>query len=136
MSVATIGLMGLLIARHRTNFARLAKGTEPKVNFRRKKTDRHPSGRILTVLLVAIATGGGATALTINAARKPEATAGPYRLTIADRAVTGHQRAERLAFADGGKLLIATCPRYGAGDDLPGDRGPDPRPRPRPGIGR
>ncbi|WP_435017013.1 glycerol-3-phosphate 1-O-acyltransferase PlsY [Tundrisphaera sp. TA3] len=113
MSVATIGLMGLLIARHRTNFTRLARGTEPKVKFGKKNRDRHPSGRIATILIVLLATGGGATALALNASRKAEVVAGDFRLTIADRTVTGHQRAERLAFADGGKVLIATCPRYG-----------------------
>lgn len=113
MSFATIGLMGLLILRHRSNFARLARGTEPKVGFRKKAEDRHPSGRIATILIVLLATGGGATALALNASRKIEVEAGPYRLSIADRTVTGHQRAERLAFGDGGKVLIATCPRYG-----------------------
>ena len=36
LSIASIGLMGLLIARHRANLARLAAGTEPRISLRRR----------------------------------------------------------------------------------------------------
>ena len=48
----------------------------------------------------------------IQAVRRPELTVGPYRLVETARVATGHQRAERLAFADRGRLLAVTCPRY------------------------
>src|SRR5262249_36443158 len=37
---------------------------------------------------------------------------GRYTVAEVARAGTGHQRAERVAFADGGRLLAVTCPRY------------------------
>jgi len=113
MSLASIGLMGLLIARHRKNLARLAAGTEPKVNLRRRKAGDRPAGKVATLLLVALAALGGAGALAVNAGRRAEVDTGPYHAAEVARVATGHQRAERLAFADGGKLLAATCPRYG-----------------------
>ncbi len=44
MTVASLGLMGLLIVRHRKNLVRIGAGTEPKVNLRKKK--KRPEGRI------------------------------------------------------------------------------------------
>lgn len=35
-----------------------------------------------------------------------------FRLVVAHRITTGHQRAERVAFLDGGKALAVSCPRY------------------------
>ncbi len=116
MSLASIGLMGLLIARHRKNLARIAAGTEPRVDLRKKKADRdrqRPPGKAATALVVALATLGGAGALAVNAGRKAEVDAGPYHAAEVARVATGHQRADRLAFADRGRLLAATCPRYG-----------------------
>lgn len=109
MSALTLGLMALLIARHRKNLARIAAGTEPKVAFRKK---RPPSGRVrvgLVVLLVAAAAGTG---LAVNASRRPELIVAGHRLVEVSRYAPGQQRAERLAFLDGGRLLVATCPRY------------------------
>jgi glycerol-3-phosphate acyltransferase PlsY len=39
MSLATLGLLVMLIYRHRKNFARIAAGTEPKVHLRRPPND-------------------------------------------------------------------------------------------------
>jgi acyl-phosphate glycerol 3-phosphate acyltransferase len=114
MTVASMGLMALLIVRHRKNLARIWDGTEPKIHLRKKK--ERPSGCIstwlvvvLAMLLVVVAVGGFAW----NASRTFEVIAGPYRVSEVARVATGHQRAERLVFADHGKLLAATCPRYG-----------------------
>jgi glycerol-3-phosphate acyltransferase PlsY len=60
----------------------------------------------LTVLLAVVGLG-------VHASRRPEATVGPFRVVEVARVATGHQRAERLAFLDHGRLLAATCPRYG-----------------------
>jgi hypothetical protein len=115
MSVITCALLFLLIIRHRKNYARIAAGTEPKVSFR-KKRETPPAGRIAVSWLVALA--GVAALLIVGAAawkrvaRREELMVGRYTLAEVARAATGHQRAERVAFADGGKLLAVTCPRY------------------------
>jgi acyl-phosphate glycerol 3-phosphate acyltransferase len=114
LTVASIGLMGLLIVRHRKNLVRIGAGTEPKVNLRKKKKDKErPSGKIATVLVATLTALAGLGAFGLNARRKFEVVAGPYRIVEVARVATGHQRAERLVFADHGKLLAATCPRYG-----------------------
>ncbi len=111
LTVASVGLMALLIARHRKNLARIGAGTEPKIHLRRRK--ERPSGRAATILVVVLAVVGGGAGLALNAGRKFEAAVGPYRAAEVARVATGHQRAERLTFADRGRLLAATCPRYG-----------------------
>ena len=111
MSLATIALLILLVVRHRKNLARIGAGTEPKVPLGRKRP-KPPSGRVATGLLVAIVVAPLAVGLLIQAVRRPELTVGPYRLVETARVATGHQRAERLAFADRGRLLAVTCPRY------------------------
>ncbi len=114
MSIGSLGLFGLLIARHRKNLARIVDRTEPKVRFRKGRS--RPEGKASALLVIALAVGvlaAGSGALVANARRKVEIVAGPYRVAEVARAATGHQRAERLAFADRGKLLAATCPRYG-----------------------
>ena len=114
LTVASMGLMGLLIVRHRKNLVRIGAGTEPKIKLRKKKKDKErPSGRIATILVAALAALAGAGAFGLNARRKFEVVAGPYRVVEVARVATGHQRAERLVFLDKGKLLAATCPRYG-----------------------
>jgi acyl-phosphate glycerol 3-phosphate acyltransferase len=110
MTVASMGLMALLIVRHRKNLARIWAGTEPKINLRKKK--KRPEGRVAVYLVAVLAVVGVASGFALNASRKYEVIAGPYRVTEVARVATGHQRAERLAFADHGKLLAATCPRY------------------------
>jgi glycerol-3-phosphate acyltransferase PlsY len=112
MSALTIGLVALLIVRHRKNLARIGAGTEPKVSLRKKKP--HPEGRATLGLvfgLVAIALLA-VYALSVQAARRSELTLGAYQIVEVARAGTGHQRADRVAFADGGRLLAVTCPRY------------------------
>ncbi|AGA27380.1 glycerol-3-phosphate 1-O-acyltransferase PlsY [Singulisphaera acidiphila] len=110
MSVVTIGLFSLLVVRHRKNIVRIKEGTEPKVSFRKNR----PSGRVAWVLipilaLIAVAAIYG---LAAQANRRSELQLRPYDLTEVERVGTGHQRTERLAYADGGKLLAVTCPRY------------------------
>ncbi len=111
MSLATLALLLLLVVRHRTNIARIWAGAEPKVGMGRKGSTP-PSGRIATGLLVAIVVAPLALGLVIQAVRRPALTVGPYRLVETTRVATGLQRAERVAFADGGRLLAVTCPRY------------------------
>ena len=128
LSVASIGLMGLLIARHRKNLARLADGTEPRVSIGRGResddltsppssaADRRTLGLTPRALLILALIGlvGGATAAIYVwvTGQKAEVDAGPYHAEEVARVATGHQRVERLVFADGGNLLAATCPRY------------------------
>ena len=127
LSVATLGLMGLLIARHRPNLARLAAGTEPKVSFRRKEkaaaeatpppAEARRPGRVAPAALIVLVVAGAVAAMVggmvLWSASRPHAVvAGPYRIEEVARVATGHQRAERLTFLDGGHLLAATCPRY------------------------
>jgi glycerol-3-phosphate acyltransferase PlsY len=109
MTLLTLGLLGLLIVRHRKNIGRLVAGTEPKVSFRKKQ---EPSGRIATVAVVALVLVAAGGALAVRMTSRPVLDCGRYTLTTGSRLHTGHQRAERLAFADGGRLLIVTCPRY------------------------
>jgi acyl-phosphate glycerol 3-phosphate acyltransferase len=116
LSIASLGLEGLLILRHRKNLVRIGQGTEPKLNLRKKKTPRadRPSGKAcLPIVIVLVVLALGATGFALNAGRKFEAVSGPYRAVEVARVATGHQRAERLVFLDRGKLLAATCPRYG-----------------------
>jgi glycerol-3-phosphate acyltransferase PlsY len=119
MSVATVGLFVMLLVRHRKNLARIAAGTEPKVALRKRRDDRPdapPHGRIavawLVILAVVVLLGAGATALWQRATRTQVLTIGCLELSEVARAATSYQRAERVAFADGGRLLAVTCPRY------------------------
>lgn len=66
----------------------------------------------LVALAVVVAVAVGGAALRNRASRREGLAVGRYRLTEVARAGTGHQRAERVAFADGGRLLAVTCPRY------------------------
>jgi len=112
MTLVTIALLVLLFFRHRKNLARLREGTEPRVTLRRRK--KPPEGRVawVLVLLFAAVLAGVAGGLVVQAAKRAELRLGPCTLTEVARVATGHQRAERLAFADGGRLLAVTCPRY------------------------
>jgi len=128
MSVLSIGLVVMLFFRHRKNLARIGAGTEPKVSFRKRKPAQEPpkgeepkeegpmapAGKITWVLLVAVAVAGAGIAYTLStrATRVASTVAGPVVLTEVARVGTGHQRAERVAFADGGRVLAVTCPRY------------------------
>jgi acyl-phosphate glycerol 3-phosphate acyltransferase len=115
MSTLTVSLLALLVVRHRKNFSRLQTGTEPKVNLFKTKNDP-PKGRIalswLAALVVAGLVAAGVATFAVRSLRNPTLTIGRYTLRESSRVGTGHQRAERVAFADGGKLLAVTCPRY------------------------
>lgn len=115
MSLVTIALLILLVARHRKNIARIAAGTEPKVRLR-KPREASPSGRIavvgLLVLTVLVGAGVAGQFLWRRANERPTLTIGRTTLREVARVGTGHQRAERVAFADRGRLLVVTCPRY------------------------
>jgi len=111
MSLLTIGLLGMLTMRHRKNFARIAAGTEPKVEFGKARKSP-PGGRIAPAVAAGLAVLGVAAGLVAYATRTPALDCGAFTLVPVARAATGHQRADRLAFADGGKLLAVGCPRY------------------------
>lgn len=108
MSLATIGLLGMLIVRHRKNLVRIGAGTEPKVSFRKKKTP--PAAMILIPVIVAVL--GSGTGVAYYATRPTTLDCGTFALEVTSVARTGHQRAERITFADQGKLVAVTCPRY------------------------
>ncbi len=115
MSIAAIGLMGLLVVRHRKNLVRIGQGTEPKINLRKPRPPRNqPEGKVWMPILIALTVITlGASGFALNASRKFSAVSGPYQVVEVARVATGHQRAERLEFLDHGKRLAATCPRYG-----------------------
>jgi glycerol-3-phosphate acyltransferase PlsY len=112
MSLVTIGLLLLLFFRHRKNLARLRAGTEPKVPLGRRK--KPPEGKLAWVLLlsVAVVVGLAMVFLAGQASKPTELRVGPCTLVEVARVATGHQRAERVAFLDQGRLLAVTCPRY------------------------
>ena len=107
MSALTWLLLGMVIVRHRANFRRIRAGTEPKVRFGRRRGRVWVAGMILLVLAGLAGLGLARYSSMPNAAE-----AGPFRLAEVARIATGHQRAGRLAFADGGAILAVTCPRY------------------------
>ncbi len=112
MTLVTIALLLLLFFRHRKNLARLRAGTEPQVPLRRRK--KPPGGKVawILVLLFAATLAGVVGAVATQAAKRAELRLGSCTLSEVARVATGHQRAERLAFLDGGRLLAVTCPRY------------------------
>jgi len=109
-SLLIVALLGMLIVRHRKNFARIAAGTESKVNFRRRKTP--PAGCTKLIVPAILGVAGLAGGLAAHAMRPPTLDCGPFTLAPVARAETGHQRAGRLTFAAGGRLLAVCCPRY------------------------
>jgi len=110
MSVVTIGLVGLLIVRHRKNLGRIRAGTEPRVSLRKKP----PAGRVAWILIpvLALAVVVAVHALAARITQRSRLMISPFELVEVDRVSTGHQRAERVVYADGGQLLAVTCPRY------------------------
>ena len=111
LSGALIGLLVLLIARHRSNFVRMAAGTEPKISFSRR--GRPPAGRIRLPLLAGLALIAVLAAVAVRADRPTRFETSGFRLDPIERASTGHQRADRVTFLDKGRLLAVACPRYG-----------------------
>ena len=121
MSLFSVAVVGLLVVRHRSNIARIRRGTENRVNLgRSKKPDDSPSrgssGRIGLFLILGLAfvsaAGVAGTWLVRNASRTIEAEAGPWSLKETDRLATGQQRVDRVAFAEGGDRLAGICPRF------------------------
>jgi glycerol-3-phosphate acyltransferase PlsY len=112
LSLLSIGLLILLTFRHRGNLVRLWLGTEPRVRLRRGQ-DPPRAGRVAVLGLVGLAAIGGAVALLVRANRPATLDCGPFTLVATARVETGQQRAERVAFADEGRVLAVTCPRYG-----------------------
>ena len=115
MTLLTFTLLVMLIVRHRANIGRIAAGTENKVSFG-KKRGQNPSGKVAVRLLLALALGFGASIAGLflwkQANHVEVLTMGRVTVSETARAATGHQRAERVVFADGGRLLALTCPRY------------------------
>jgi acyl-phosphate glycerol 3-phosphate acyltransferase len=120
LSVFSIAILVLLVARHRQNLARIWAGTESRVDLRMRPGPSgppQPSGRIVLLLLgglVVLATLISLAAISFfrRASATAELDAGPWRLREIDRAVTGQQRADHVAFAPGGSRFVVTCPRY------------------------
>lgn len=141
LSLLALGLMVMLIFRHRGNLKRIAQGTEPKVMFKRparvsvdaaaevRSTESTSgeeaggaarSGRVSMGVLVwvAMATSGIAAAslvavrLGMHAGSAAVLDCGSYRLTTETSFATGYQRAERVLFLDSGRWLVVLCPRY------------------------
>src|SRR4051794_24701915 len=75
------------------------------------KSQSRRVGWIALAAIAPIALGVGVL-LANRANRRSELVLGPGRMTEVARVATGHQRADRVAFADQGKLLAVTCPRY------------------------
>jgi glycerol-3-phosphate acyltransferase PlsY len=115
MSLLTICLFGLLVARHRKNLGRIAAGTEPRVASRKYKSQSQRGGCaaswVIGLAVFGIVAAVAATLLS-HSTRPAQLTIGHHTLTEVARVGTGHQRAERVAFAAGGRLLAVTCPRY------------------------
>lgn len=111
MSCTVIGLLAMLIVRHRKNLVRIGAGTEPKVSFRKKKAEP-PRGRIWVGALLIVAAVGVVLGAVVYTTRTQVLDCGSIRLSAVSRVGTGHQRAERVLFLDEGKRLAVTCPRY------------------------
>ena len=108
LSVLTLGLFAMLIVRHRKNWGRILDGTEPKIGRRREP----PSGRA-SVWLLAIVAVIGLGLFAFARTRGPASLdCGAFTLVDLGHVATGHQRAIRPTFGDGGKALAVLCPRY------------------------
>jgi glycerol-3-phosphate acyltransferase PlsY len=121
MSMLSIAVPALLIARHHKNFRRVIAGTEPKVSLRRGSTTHSTTARssgrinpaILFGLVFLITPLAGASMWVIRRAATPiDAVAGPWALREIHRELTGQQRSTRVVFANRGENLAVMCPRY------------------------
>jgi acyl-phosphate glycerol 3-phosphate acyltransferase len=120
MTLFSIAVLVLLFSRHRGNLARIWAGTERKVNFRGKETSRRPpdqsSGKVVALVVVGLALISLVVVVGISIYRHTSepivVDAGPWTLRETDRATTGQQRIDRVAFSASGTRLAATCPRY------------------------
>lgn len=107
VSLLTVGLLVMLLFRHRKNLGRVLDGTEPKI-ARRKRS----SGRARVVVLLVLACVGVSTIAAQRVLRRESLDCGTFTLVDRGRTKTGHQRAMAPVFADGGKILAVLCPRY------------------------
>jgi glycerol-3-phosphate acyltransferase PlsY len=114
MSIFSIAVVILLFVRHRGNLARIWQGTERRVKLGRSSPRAGGKVVLLVVLgLVLVSLGViGAVEVYRQASQPIQVSAGPWVLRETDRATTGQQRVDRVAFARGGTRLAATCPRY------------------------
>lgn len=69
--------------------------------------------RIACTAIATLILGLAALSVALAASTPPELEVPGGAWRIVDRALTGHQRAERVVFFDQGKKLAVTCPRYG-----------------------
>jgi len=120
LSAFSIVIVVLLVARHRSNLARIWAGTESRVDLRLRRRPSgppQPSGRIALWMWGALFAASslivlGGIWVFNRASASAELNAGPWTLREIDRVVTGQQRADRVAFAPGSSRFIVTCPRY------------------------
>jgi glycerol-3-phosphate acyltransferase PlsY len=115
LSAAVIGLAVLLVFRHRTNLARIARGTEARIGQRVRQGEGEPprSGRIALGLLAVLVAVSAAGAWVAGGRGASAPIHGPgLVLEPLGRVVTGYQRAERVVFFDDGRTLAVACPRY------------------------
>ncbi len=108
LTVLTLGLYAMLLIRHRKNLSRILDGTEPKVGRRRDS----PPGRTLVGMLAIVATLGLGSIALHKMTKAATLDCGAFTIVDLGHVKTGHQRAIRPAFGDGGKLLAVLCPRY------------------------
>ena len=105
MSLLTIGLLGLLVVRHRKNLARIAAGTEPKVACAAARA-RPPRRALAVGPVVGLAVVGAGAAWSLSTP-DGRATLRPLRavhgrVTEVARSGPDTSGAERVTFADGG----------------------------------
>ncbi|HEU5117689.1 MAG TPA: glycerol-3-phosphate 1-O-acyltransferase PlsY, partial [Isosphaeraceae bacterium] len=111
LSLALLGLLVLLFVRHRANLVRIAKGTEPRVSFARKKKTP-PSGSVRVSLAIGLLAVSVLIGFLVRSSQPAALDCGPMRLKLIDRSQTGHQRSEDVRFFDEGRRLAVSCPRY------------------------
>jgi glycerol-3-phosphate acyltransferase PlsY len=120
MSLFSMAVLALLFFRHRGNLVRIWAGTERRVNFRGTGGTPAPQARSCGKVVALVLVGMAVVSLVViagaqiyrNASSPIEVNAGPWTLREIDRATTGQQRVDRVAFAARGTRLAATCPRY------------------------
>ena len=120
MTMATLGLMGLLVVRHRKNLARIGAGTEPKVNFARKKKHPRPDrGQALPIVLLV--DPRGREPRRIGASFAVESRAGSFEVDRRSRIGRGRSR-------------LGSPPATSAPSGWPSPSGASPSPRPARGM--
>ncbi len=107
VSLLTVGLLVMMLIRHRNNLGRIFDGTEPKIQRRKR-----PSGRAAIVILLVVGCIGFVAIGAQRTLRRKSVDCGSFTLVDLGRTRTGHQRATAPVFADGGKFLAVLCPRY------------------------